>query len=430
MKILFINPFFPPWVPGGAEHSLEQMCKHFAREDWDVEVLATAFDNRELDEQRSGYWVRWIQAPFKVDPGQNVETEDYFRTDHFYDTMLNRLKELDQPDVIIANNAQVYDIAGVVAGKLGVPIIGIVRDTQMLCEFGTCMDNRSAEEASPCHGYLGSALCAIKFHRVRGERGWRPIPAWAWAGIQMHKRRKKLRFVIRQFDQIVTISEALNLLVCNAMLDLKVNRVSTIRNFSTQVEPIDKSKVSQFLEHHGLIAGKFFIFAGRKTYGKGVDLLLNATMIAQDTTPACQCLLLGRGNFKGKIENGCKDIESVSQDLLLGLVEQSAALVIPGRWQEGLHRTMIDAIWLGVPVICTQAGAPPLDGVIDGYTGYVVPCEDSDAMASAMIKVLNWSEEKRESCREHSRKQYARNFETADLMGKWNEVLNKVIRSN
>jgi len=427
VKILFVNPYFPPWVPGGAEHSLEQMCVQFSRNGWDVQVLAAAFDKRGLDEARSGYWIRWIHAPFSMQPGQDIDAEQYFRTTNFRKAILDRFTGLDRPDVIIANNAQSYEIVDYLARKNEIPSIGIVRDTQMLCEFGVCMDNRSATEAAPCDGHLGALSCSIAFHRKRGAVGWRPLPAWGVYGLQMHRRRLKLRSAIQRFDHIVTISDSLKILVIKALPFLKSDCITTIRNFFTQVKPVDSSQVTNFLDHHGLAPRSFFLFAGRKSYGKGADLLVSATDIVQKKSSDCRSVLLGRGKLSSAIGPNCVDAESVSQGLLLGVLEQATALVIPGRWQEGLHRTMIDAIRLGIPILCTEAGAPAIDGVVNGKNGLVCCCEDPAALATAMIEVINWNEEKRERCRFESDKIFQKRFADNVHMVNWSRVLSKVI---
>ncbi|MBU1566184.1 MAG: glycosyltransferase family 4 protein [Proteobacteria bacterium] len=427
MKILFINPYYPPWAPGGAEHSLEQMCIQFSRNGWDVEVLAVAFDKRGLDEARSGYWIRWIHAPFLIKPGQNVDAEQYFRTNNYRKAILDRFSGLDQPDVIIANNAQSYAIVDCLSRKNRIPSIGIVRDTQMLCDFGVCMDNRSATEAVPCNGFLGAASCSISFHRKRGAIGWRPVPAWGVYGFQMHRRRLKLRSTVQKFDHIVTISDSLKMLVQKALPFLKSDHITTIRNFYTQVKPVDKGQVTNFLNHHGLASRHFFLFAGRKTYGKGADLLVSATDIVQSKSSGYKSLLLGRGKLPSAIGTNCVDSESISQDLLLGVLEQATALVIPGRWQEGLHRTMIDAIKFGIPVICTQAGAPSIDGVEHGKNGLVCCCDDPVALATSMIEIINWNEEKLDQCRFESDRIFQKRFASDINIDHWSRVLYKSI---
>lgn len=428
MKILFINPFFPPWAPGGAEHSLEQMCIHFSRNGWTVQVLAAAFDKRGLDEERSGYWVRWIHAPFHVEIGQDIEAEDYFRTAHFRELVFARFSQMEPPDVIIANNAQVYGIVGSLGRKYGIPTIAIVRDTQIACEFGSCMDNMSAIAAKACRGYIGAAVCSILFQRLRGGRGWRPLPAWSLYGMLMHKRRRRLRSALLRFDHVITISEALNILIRKTLPSLEQNCITTIRNFSTQVQPIDILHVNNYLEQHGLVAGKYFLFAGRKTYGKGSDLLLAATAIAKRILPECRSLFLGRGKLAASADSGCIDGVSVSQDLLMGLLQHSAALVIPGRWQEGLHRTMVDAISFGIPVICTQAGAPPIDGIEHEKNGLVCVCNDSNALATSMLEVLSWDKKKRDDCRKESHRIYLQRFANDVNMNNWSRVLSSLVQ--
>lgn len=427
MKILFVNPYYPPWAPGGAEHSLEQMCMRFSERGWTVQVLAPVFDERVLDERKHNFWIRWVRAPFHIKPGQDINAEDYFRTTRFRKSMLKRFHELELPDLIIANNAQVYEIVGILGRQLRVPTIGLVRDTQMLCEFGVCMDNHSAKLATPCEGLWEASFCSIRFQRVRGVIGWRPLPAWFWNGFRMHMRRKKLRSIVRQFDHIVTISDALNMLVRNTLPKLTPESISTIRNFSTQVKPAEKSQVFQYLKQHGLISQKFFLFAGRKTYGKGVDLLVEATGIARVNNPEIHSLLLGRGGGTNQANIGCVDIDSVPQNLLLGLLDCSAALVIPGRWQEGLHRTMIDAIFAGIPVICSDVGAPPVDGVVDGCNGYVVPSDDSEALASAMLRVSGWTSKQREECRAASSIRFDSHFSNEKLMTQWGQVFENLM---
>lgn len=425
MKVFFINPFFPPWAPGGAEHSLEQMCVQFSKYGWKVDVLATAFDKRDLDEERAGYCIRWTQAPFQVKPGQDltVEADNYYRSEHYLNSVTDRFAELDKPDIVIANNAQAYEIVTRIGEKYQLPTIAIVRDTQALCEFGACMDNFSADRAVLCTGNLGAVLCSVKFQRARGEKGWRPLPAWAWYGIQMHRRRLRLRSALQKFDHIVTISDALNLLLRRGLPMLKSARVTTISNFSTEVETIDASEVDQFLGQKKLTPGRFFIFAGRKTYGKGADLLVSATKLIGESNPDVSSLLLGRGKLSGDIGKKCVDEGSVSRSLLLGLLQQATALVIPGRWQEGLHRTMIDAIKFGIPVICTRPGAPSIDGVVHGENGLVCRSSDPKALAKAMVDVLHWDKQQLDNCRSESSRIFQQRFADSLIMAKWSNLI-------
>jgi len=427
MKIVIVNPFFTPWAPGGAEHSLEQMSDQFTKIGWQVDILAASVDNREPDEKRGEYRVRWVRAPFDREPGQSIDAETFFRARECQQLMLRRFGELERPDIVIANNAQMFDMAMLIGSKYRLPTIGIIRDTQIMCEFGACMDNKPAFMAHPCEGHLGAAQCSVRFQRVRGVKGWRPLPAWFLYGVQMHGRRQRRRAAVIAFDHIVTISDALGMLLPRALPNLAREKLSTIRNFATQADIADPEAIKKFLEKHDLGAGRFFLFAGRKTYGKGADIFQQAISILKGNSIDCRGLLLGRGKLTGDRGSECVDVDSVPQELLLGILEKSTALIIPGRWQEGLHRTMIDAIRIGKPVICSEAGAPPLDGVQDGSNGLVVPCNNPLALAEAMAEVLNWNRERTERCLKTSAKIFSDRFSDEVLIGKWSQLLLKFV---
>ena len=101
------------------------------------------------------------------------------------------------------------------------------------------------------------------------------------------------------------------------------------------------------------------------------------------------------------------------------------ALLIPSRWQEGLNRTMIDALHLGVPIICSESGAPPGEGVIDEENGYVVKSNNALALAKKMLKLLEWGREDMEHCRKVSTKRFHERFSDDVLLKAWSQLFCK-----
>ena len=51
-----------------------------------------------------------------------------------------------------------------------------------------------------------------------------------------------------------------------------------------------------------------------------------------------------------------------------------------------MSNTIIEAMASGLPVVATRAGANP-ESVVDGETGYLVPVDDTDALAEALKKL-------------------------------------------
>ena len=428
MKIIIANPYFPPYAPGGAEHSLEQLCNSFALQGWGVEVVAVSLDGRAGREDRDGFVVHWLPAPERVSPGQDIPDIPYLRAPKYIADVRAVFQGLPhKPDVLIANNAQSYAAAAALARESGIPAVGIVRDTQMLCESGSCMDNMPARQAIPCSGYVGAGRCMIRFHRVRGETNVRPWPAWLWQGMQQHRRRLGVRNAVQGFVHLVTISDSLNMLVRRSLPTYPAGSITTISNLPTKVESARPEDVSAFMVSRGLSTGRYFLFAGRKTYGKGADLAVQAISSVRQRRTDLQLLLAGRGRVDEKSYAGVVDEPSVSQSMLMALLENSLALVIPGRWQEGLHRTMIDALRLGLPVICTEAGAPAVDGVVHQDNGLVVPCADPATLGMAMLEVSGWDQTRLSMCRNRGQAIFQERFSEDTVMDKWAELLGQVL---
>lgn len=431
MQILFINPFFTPWIPGGAEHSLELLCRHFASQRWNIKVIAVSLDGRSNSEQRDGYSIIWLPAPERVPPGQDIPEIPYLRTKKYIDDVRAAFQMLNyRPDFLIANNAQSYASASSIAAFSGIPSIGIVRDTQMICETGACIDNVPAKTAIPCSGYAGAGLCMIRFRRVREGKSIRPWPAWFLQGMQQQRRRMILRNTAKTFNHLVTISDSLKILVRRALPIYPEKSITTIANLSTFAEAVKPEDFSTYMLSHGLTKNKYFLFAGRKTYGKGVDLAIQAIRSVRKFRNDIQLLLVGRGKVESNSNDGVRDLSSVSQSMLMALLSNSLALVIPGRWQEGLHRTMIDALRLGIPVICSEAGAPSVEGVKDGLNGRIIKCNDAALLAEAMIDVLRWGDKEKKLCVEESLRIFYEKFSDDVVIYKWKKLFSNFSGNN
>lgn len=432
MQLIIANPFFPPYAPGGAEHSLEQMCRRFAVEGWGIRVITNCYDGRPRRELRDGYEVTFAASPVRLSEGQQIDATSYLRSsdyeENLYRHLISAVKENDEVPVLIANNAQCFLGVARAGLKADIPTIGIVRDTQTICETGACIDNQQAASAVPCRGMVGAALCMLRFQRQRGLKGWRPIPSILLDGAVNGWRRFKLRKQgLLRMTSVVAISDALRDLVCR-IPGMKLREITTIRNFHTAVELPEKAEVLNFLNVLGIEPNKYFLFAGRKTYGKGADLAIEAIKKVNAVRPDIKLLLLGRERVWLGSDPSFVDHPSVPQSLLLGILKSCRAFLIPGRWQEGLNRTMIDALHMSVPIICSDVGAPPVEGVINGKNGYVVKCNDASDLAEAMLDLLQWDEQSLELCRSVSERRYDERFSDDVILGQWRSLINAQLK--
>lgn len=131
-----------------------------------------------------------------------------------------------------------------------------------------------------------------------------------------------------------------------------------------------------------------FVFGGRLSREKGVDVLIRAVGLAG---PQVTLEIAGDGperaalealaartapdriRFHGRLGRG------VLQDLMRGAV----ASVVPSRWYENQPMTILESLGNGVPVIASRLGGIP-ELVDDGVNGWLVAHEDPDALSRAL----------------------------------------------
>ena len=158
--------------------------------------------------------------------------------------------------------------------------------------------------------------------------------------------------------------------------------------------------LSHFIHSAGIAtksdAGKGFVYAGRLSPEKGVDVLIEAA--AQ--MPAIAVDVLGDGPTRPELErladrkapgrvrfHGRVDKDSVHQAMRSAL-----AVIVPSRWYENQPITILEAFACGVPVIGTRLGGIP-ELVTDGVNGYTVAPNDPAALAALMGALVSRPED-------------------------------------
>jgi glycosyltransferase involved in cell wall biosynthesis len=139
--------------------------------------------------------------------------------------------------------------------------------------------------------------------------------------------------------------------------------------------------------------GQYFLFLGRLSSEKGVDVLLRAW-----TKIRAKLLVAGDGpeaaRLRAMAPNNVEFRGTVSPDEVLALLRHARALVVPSTWHEGAGRVVLEAYATGVPVLASRVGALP-ETVQDEVTGLLLPPTDIEAWAQAALRLLEDSESKR-----------------------------------
>lgn len=144
-----------------------------------------------------------------------------------------------------------------------------------------------------------------------------------------------------------------------------------------------------------------FLTVARLLYSKGLSELVEAAQIVRSAVPEA------RFQFAGMLDTGP---DAVSREQLdawiasgieyLGHLDDvrpaiaSASVFVLPSWREGTPRTVLEAMATGRPIVTTAAPGCR-ETTIDGENGYLVPVQDAQALADAMIDLANNTDKRR-----------------------------------
>lgn len=193
------------------------------------------------------------------------------------------------------------------------------------------------------------------------------------------------RFSLTSANRIVTVSDALRFRVLE--FEPKVDAV--IRTIHNGIE------LSSFPFVKKVSDAQRLLWVGRMTEEKGVNHLIRAMKEVVSVYPGASLRLVGDGPLRN-------DLEALVSELGLGECVEFAGekprYELPGMYawcdmlvmpslSEGLPTVLLEAMATGRPVVASRVGGIP-ELLKHGETGYMVPPERADELASAIIGLL------------------------------------------
>ena len=139
------------------------------------------------------------------------------------------------------------------------------------------------------------------------------------------------------------------------------------------------------------------VYMGRLRTVKGVEFGIRAFATALEQLPNIRMVLTGEGDQRNFLSSLVSKLGISEQVEFLGVRNDvpellgAADSVLMPSLTEGFPRTAIEAMAAGKPVIATNVGGTP-EAIIDGETGILVPARDSDALASAIVRLVGDSD--------------------------------------
>ncbi|MGE0816597.1 MAG: glycosyltransferase [Vicinamibacterales bacterium] len=126
---------------------------------------------------------------------------------------------------------------------------------------------------------------------------------------------------------------------------------------------------------------------------KGQKFLIDAMARVRRRVVDAQLVILGEGELRAPLEQQIRELDLAKHVVLAGFREdvlaltKSADLFVMSSVTEGFGSTLLDAMAMGLAVAGTTAGGIP-EAVDDGVTGLLVPPGNPDALADAIVRLL------------------------------------------
>ncbi len=133
------------------------------------------------------------------------------------------------------------------------------------------------------------------------------------------------------------------------------------------------------------------VYVGRLTYPKNPERLMDVLAAIAKRCPTMRAAVIGTGELLDAVEKKRQELHLTDCVDLLGyctnpykIIQSARLMLMTSRW-EGLPMCALEAMALGVPIVCT-----PTDGLAelieDGCTGFLR--EDNDELADAAVRLL------------------------------------------
>ncbi len=194
----------------------------------------------------------------------------------------------------------------------------------------------------------------------------------------------------RHVDLIVAISEAIrNVLLDDGIPPERVTCVpSGIDTSRFEVEPCDLRR-----EHDLPPATKVVVNVAFFADHKGQRYLIEAAPRILREFPDCAIFLIGEGELLEPLRRLARELGVADRVFFPGFrtdvpaILRGADVYVMPSHKEGLGTSVLDALWCELPLVAAEAGGIP-EVVQHEVNGLLVPPRDSEALAAAVLRLL------------------------------------------
>jgi glycosyltransferase involved in cell wall biosynthesis len=181
------------------------------------------------------------------------------------------------------------------------------------------------------------------------------------------------------------------------------------------------------------LEGEFvWLAVGRFETAKDYPTMLRAFAQVRERHPRTVLLLVGRGSLQGETDalvgalglSGAVRFLGVRRDVP-ELMSAADGYVMSSAW-EGMPMVLLEAAGAGLPIVTTAVGGNR-EVVRDGETGFLVPPRDPDALAGAMLRLLELPEPERRAMGERGHVRVRTEYGLSQVAERWEALYREVL---
>jgi glycosyltransferase involved in cell wall biosynthesis len=389
--ILFASEYWRPFAPGGAEWTNEAWARALARRGHRVVVVTPHYGLAPADAPGGPVVVR-APFPFKrlgvrLTAGQAEAPWLLHRNPLFhrwFAAFIARVARAEGAELVHAQNKGALLGAHRAARALGLPLAVTIRDLGLLCPVGACplfepwttFDCSTEQYRTRCVPYFLAHYAAGDGWLRRARRHVSLRLAWA-----DHRAQRR---ALADADLVLGVSRGILSVFPPALVNGGRARVvhSPLPDMDGAGEDPDSVRARL-----GIGAGPLVLYAGKRSPGKGTDVLAAAIDAIRAAIHGARFVFAGKGELAPPAREDIHVLGSVPQPTLFALYRAADVVVVPSVWPEPLSRVLIEAMHFGRAVVATRVGGTP-ELVEDDVTGVLVPPRDHAALARAVVALL------------------------------------------
>lgn len=180
-----------------------------------------------------------------------------------------------------------------------------------------------------------------------------------------------------------------------------------------------------------------FLMVARVLYDKGYSEYVEAARIVKKRYPDIKVELLGplaedspmgvpADIVKKDHNDGIITYLGETNDVPAFVGLNGVVVVVVSSYHEGFNRSLMEACAMGR--ICITSDIPGCKEIVkEGYNGYLVPPKNSVALANAMIKIIESSQEERKALAVNSNKRAKKIFDVHFVFKKYDKIISDIL---